>query len=162
MKNVSKTTRASKKGREIICPHCSKSETVYRFNWKSAFCSQCKTWVKKYEFLIDDNLQEKAIGIRRQLAKYLKIHMIKKLINRMPNKSIIERVQYSLMKINDFQIVNNFEGAIEKLQLQNYIKPDINNAAIMLLIREVYELFELTNIPELRKQKLSKIKRNTT
>ena len=161
MKNVSKTIRASKKGRDIICPFCSNSQTVYRFNWKSAFCSHCKTRVKKDEFLIDEKLKQKADGIRRQLSKHLNIHMVKMSISREPNKSIIERVKHSLMSINDFQIVNNFDGAIETLQLQNYIKPDINTAAILLMIREVYELFELTNIPELRKQKLLKINKDT-
>lgn len=52
---VSKTTRASKEGRLIFCPHCFNSKKVYHFAWASFRCpiEECNKLIDKNEWLVE-------------------------------------------------------------------------------------------------------------
>ena len=47
---VNKYTRASRKGKEIICPKCSQTTRVYHFSWSALGCQHCNSMVDKYEW----------------------------------------------------------------------------------------------------------------
>lgn len=47
---VSKTTRASRKGRLIFCPDCFTPQKVYRFAWAGLYCNN-----KKCDFSESEN-----------------------------------------------------------------------------------------------------------
>lgn len=51
-KKVTKFTRASKNGKEIICPKCSHKVTVSHFAWSEIVCQGCKQEIKKTDFKI--------------------------------------------------------------------------------------------------------------
>lgn len=52
---VSKTTRASKEGKLIFCPHCFNSIKVYHFAWSSIRCfnKECNELNEKNEWLVE-------------------------------------------------------------------------------------------------------------
>ena len=52
--NVSKSTRASKNGRLIICPQCNNEARVYHFSWSALMCQQCETYVNKSDWKLAD------------------------------------------------------------------------------------------------------------
>ena len=52
---VKKTTRASKWGKRIICPHCNSEQTVYHFSWSDLMCTKCKEMVDKYDWWVATN-----------------------------------------------------------------------------------------------------------
>ena len=50
---VNKHTRASKyQGREIECPKCGQTQTVYHFAWSAIGCQRCKEMVDKYDWML--------------------------------------------------------------------------------------------------------------
>ena len=50
---VTKYTRAGNNGKNIMCPVCNHVERVYHFSWVAGQCSNCKTMVNKYDYLVD-------------------------------------------------------------------------------------------------------------
>ena len=50
---VAKRTRAGNNGKDIMCPVCGHVARVYHFSWSASQCSNCKTMVNKYEYLVD-------------------------------------------------------------------------------------------------------------
>ena len=51
-KHVNNHTRAGYNGREIICPVCFESATVYHFAWSGLTCNVCHTDVEKVAWII--------------------------------------------------------------------------------------------------------------
>jgi len=47
---VTKHTRASRNGKQITCPQCNTTTTVYHFSWSALGCQHCGTMVDKYEW----------------------------------------------------------------------------------------------------------------
>jgi len=47
---VNKHTRASRKGKEIICPKCGQTTRVYHFSWSALSCQHCNTMIDKYDW----------------------------------------------------------------------------------------------------------------
>ncbi|MCK5600622.1 hypothetical protein KAR91_02065 [Candidatus Pacearchaeota archaeon] len=66
MKNVTKHTKAGKKGKGITCPHCKNERTVYHFSWQNMICQECGATVNKTEFLL---LEHEDISRRGGSAK---------------------------------------------------------------------------------------------
>jgi len=52
MKKVTKHTRASRSGREIVCPMCLAKHIVYHFSWFQLTCMSCKVDVWKKDWLV--------------------------------------------------------------------------------------------------------------
>ena len=50
--NVTKNTRAPRKGKQIICPKCNTVTTVYHFAWSGLECQKCHSMVDKYEWKV--------------------------------------------------------------------------------------------------------------
>ena len=50
---VTKHTRAGNNGKDIMCPVCGHVCRVYHFSWSASQCSNCKTMVNKYDYLVD-------------------------------------------------------------------------------------------------------------
>ena len=48
--NVSKSTRASKHGKFIICPQCNSHARVFHFGWSTLNCIHCDATVNKYDW----------------------------------------------------------------------------------------------------------------
>ena len=48
--NVSKSTRASKNGKLIICPQCNNEARVYHFAWSAITCINCGADVNKLDW----------------------------------------------------------------------------------------------------------------
>jgi len=51
---ITKTTRAPRMGRRIVCPHCSGSHRVYHFAWFALVCPDCGQGVEKQHWLLFD------------------------------------------------------------------------------------------------------------
>jgi len=51
-KYVNKNTRAGRDGKQIICPQCDKSATVYHFSWSALECNGCHSAVEKNAWII--------------------------------------------------------------------------------------------------------------
>ena len=51
--NVSKSTRASKNGKLIICPQCNSHARVFHFGWSALGCTHCGQMVNKQEWIYD-------------------------------------------------------------------------------------------------------------
>ena len=49
---VNKNTRAGKDGKQIICPQCDKSATVYHFAWSALECDGCHSDVEKNAWIV--------------------------------------------------------------------------------------------------------------
>ena len=49
-KSVNRYTRAGMWGREIVCPRCDASTTVYHFSWSALECQWCKSMVNKNDW----------------------------------------------------------------------------------------------------------------
>ena len=47
---VTKHTRASKKGKQIVCPKCNSVATVYHFAWSALGCQTCNQMIDKYDW----------------------------------------------------------------------------------------------------------------
>ena len=47
---VTKHTRASRNGKQITCPQCNTTTTVYHFAWSALGCQHCGSMVDKYEW----------------------------------------------------------------------------------------------------------------
>ena len=47
---VTKHTRASKKGKQIVCPKCNSVATVYHFAWSGLGCQTCNQMIDKYDW----------------------------------------------------------------------------------------------------------------
>ena len=47
---VTKYTRAGKLGKQIVCPSCKHSVTVYHFSWSGLGCTNCKQMIDKYSW----------------------------------------------------------------------------------------------------------------
>ena len=45
--NVTKSTRASKNGKLIICPQCNSHARVFHFSWSALVCIHCDATVNK-------------------------------------------------------------------------------------------------------------------
>ena len=52
-KPVTRYTRAGNNGKDIMCPVCGHVCRVYHFAWSASQCSNCKTMVDKYDYLVD-------------------------------------------------------------------------------------------------------------
>ena len=50
MKTVNKHTRASKWGKEIVCPKCNTTHRVYHFSWSALGCQKCDSMIEKYQW----------------------------------------------------------------------------------------------------------------
>ena len=48
--NVSKSTRASRQGKMIICPECEYKQFVYHFSWSALNCIHCDASVNKLDW----------------------------------------------------------------------------------------------------------------
>ena len=143
MKNVSNKTRAPKKGMAIFCPSCSKANIVYQFNWKSLECPNCHGRFEKFQYLLDENLNDIANNIRKQLLHYLDYLIMTSLIDRMPNKSVIEQLWDYFDNLHDYHIVNDFETRGANLKGKNCITPKMPDAVYRSWVLDKYELFEL-------------------
>ena len=51
--NVTKSTRASKNGKLIICPQCNNYARVYHFSWSALSCIHCDATVNKYDWRLE-------------------------------------------------------------------------------------------------------------
>ena len=49
---VTKSTRAPRMGRQIVCPECNTVATVYHFAWSGLQCQHCKQMVDKYDWSV--------------------------------------------------------------------------------------------------------------
>ena len=49
-KSVNRYTRAGMWGKEIVCPHCDASTTVYHFSWSALSCQECGAMVEKNQW----------------------------------------------------------------------------------------------------------------
>ena len=47
---VNKYTRAGKLGKQIVCPSCKHSVTVYHFSWSGLGCTNCNKMIDKYNW----------------------------------------------------------------------------------------------------------------
>ena len=47
---VTKSTRAPRMGRQIVCPECNTVATVYHFAWSGLQCQHCKQMIDKYDW----------------------------------------------------------------------------------------------------------------
>ena len=47
---VNKYTRAGKMGKQIVCPSCKHSVTVYHFSWSGLGCTNCNQMIDKYDW----------------------------------------------------------------------------------------------------------------
>ena len=52
--NVTKSTRASKNGKLIICPQCNNYARVYHFSWSALSCIHCDADVNKNDWILHD------------------------------------------------------------------------------------------------------------
>jgi ribosomal protein S27E len=52
---ITKTTRAPRTGRAIVCPHCSSALTVYHFAWSALVCPACGQATEKRHWLKADS-----------------------------------------------------------------------------------------------------------
>ena len=52
--NVTKSTRAGKNGKLIICPQCNSHARVYHFAWSACCCIHCDAAVNKYDWKLAD------------------------------------------------------------------------------------------------------------
>ena len=69
MKHVNKHTRAGHNGKEITCPVCNHTDTVYHFSWSALSCSGCGGMVDKNEWIEGAaERQEYHVGIRPRVA----------------------------------------------------------------------------------------------
>ena len=50
MTKVENKTRAPKGGREIVCPECDGTATVYHFSWSALECTWCKAKINKNDW----------------------------------------------------------------------------------------------------------------
>ena len=53
LKNVNRYTRAGKFGKQITCPKCDHTATVYHFAWSACVCIVCKESISKTDFLVE-------------------------------------------------------------------------------------------------------------
>jgi uncharacterized protein YbaR (Trm112 family) len=166
MKNITKTTRASKKGTLIYCPHCNTAGLVYKFDWKAAMCHNCNKWFNKTEFLIDPDIPMLAKEFRIFLSGIMTSGTIKKFLQRTPKESIIRDAKKTAFAMPDHLLVKIFTNAD---QIFNNLKNDNNLEIdpktierIACIVRYFYEKEEAKDISELRKQKMLKIKKNST
>ena len=49
---VTKFTRAPRIGRQIVCPECNTTATVYHFAWSGLQCQHCKQMIDKYDWSV--------------------------------------------------------------------------------------------------------------
>ena len=49
---VNQRTRAGKNGKEIVCPKCNSSATVYHFAWSALGCQGCNGMIEKYDWSV--------------------------------------------------------------------------------------------------------------
>ena len=49
---VTKSTRAPRMGRQIVCPECNTVATVYHFAWSGLQCQHCKQMIDKYDWSV--------------------------------------------------------------------------------------------------------------
>ena len=50
MTTVTKHTRATKHGKQITCPQCNNTTTVYHFSWSALGCQHCNMMIDKYDW----------------------------------------------------------------------------------------------------------------
>ena len=50
--NVTKSTRASKQGKLIICPQCNSHSRVFHFSWSALTCQCCRDSIDKPEWIL--------------------------------------------------------------------------------------------------------------
>ncbi len=50
MNKVNRYTRAGKNGKQIVCPDCKSTHTVYHFSFYALGCQSCHSIVPKYEW----------------------------------------------------------------------------------------------------------------
>ena len=127
----------SKKGMAIFCPSCSKANIVYQFNWKSLECPNCHGRFEKFQYLLDENLNDIANNIRKQLSHYLDYLIMTSLIDRMPN--------------------NDFETRGANLKGKSCITPKMPDAVYRSWVLDKYELFESEAILKLQQTRPHKI-----
>ena len=160
MVNVKKTTRASKNGTAIFCPHCKGVGIVYSFNWSSAQCSHCKKWILKTQYLLDENISGLAKNLRKLVSIDVTHELIERIIRRTPKNSIIDQTKQSINETPDYILYLNFKNAVNSLENFDIVEEDKFAGAFLIVVQQYYEQEESNDIGELRKQKLLKIKNN--
>ena len=59
MKNVNRYTRAGKNGKQIRCPKCSSTWTVFHFSWYSLTCQTCQGDINKSDWMTVEKVSTK-------------------------------------------------------------------------------------------------------
>ena len=76
---VTRDTRAPRKGRLIQCPECDQETRVFHFSWVAISCSHCREMVNKYEWSVVQIPNWKGRDImEKKLSKEEKIEFILK------------------------------------------------------------------------------------
>jgi hypothetical protein len=159
MENVKKSTRASKRGTAIFCPHCSEVGIVYSFNWSSAQCNRCKKQSAKTQFLMDENIPKLAKIVRKLSSIEVITELIEWLLSRTPKNSIIDQTKESINDTSDYALCLNFQNAFISLEPHNLGNTDRFKVALWIILHQHYKKAESNDIGELRKQKLLKIEK---
>ncbi len=53
VKRVNRYTRAGRFGKQITCPKCNHTETVYHFAWSACGCLGCKEYINKEDWILE-------------------------------------------------------------------------------------------------------------
>ena len=53
--NVTKSTRASKNGKLIICPQCNSHARVFHFSWSALVCHHCNRTIEKLDWWVSSD-----------------------------------------------------------------------------------------------------------
>jgi hypothetical protein len=160
MENVTKTTRASKRGTAIFCPDCNNYIIVDRFNWSMALCKNCNKKFPKTQFLLDPEIPKIARLARRGILTSLTSMAFEQYLNQTPKPFVIEMTKKKLNKLPDYSIYKFVKGA-EDCFLKFYFVTAGRKQIHMACAETVYYYEEKSEKKELRKQKLQQIYKNT-
>jgi len=57
-KRVPKWCKASRRGKNIVCPECLNETRVYNFGWMTLACPKCRTETGKYDWFLGSDDEE--------------------------------------------------------------------------------------------------------
>jgi hypothetical protein len=159
MEKVTKHTRASKNGTAIICPKCKHVHIVDHFSWDALKCNHCNNIYSKDQFLIDNSLPSLAKNLRRKINFVLKVKNFIIIWEREPKQEIINKVKELLSEMPDYDLVQSVANCMKKLRKKFSVDIELIYYSIIKVVDKLYSDIEANDLPELRKQKLSKIKK---
>lgn len=76
MEKLNNRSRAGKKGKVLLCPHCFTTSRAYHMCWSALGCLGCRAMVEKNDYFVAPDQNVNFVPLTLQIVEMLKLGMV--------------------------------------------------------------------------------------